>query len=355
MKALLYEGPSRVALRDVPKPAIGPGEALVRVEACGLCGTDLLKIFGPALAPPVAIGHEVAGVVQALGRGVKGFKIGDRVVVAHHAPCYKCHYCARGSHSMCREFKRTNIVPGGFSQFIQVSAAHVKHTMLKIPAKLGFAEASQVEPLACVLRNVRRLAPRKGDAVVIVGLGSIGLMSAQAFARKGAQVIGLDLDESRVALAKKAGIKHASTGERAEELIGELSDGRGADILIFTVGTPALVAERLKWLRDGGTLNVFSSFHPDGGAFPLNPFYHREINIISSYSAAPEDLREALSLIAKGEIAMTPQTKDRFALEDWDEAVRRVRSREIFKAIFLPQTSSTRSVSSRELPQEAAL
>src|SRR5438309_2080363 len=156
MKALVYEGPQRVHLQDVPAPEIGEREALVQVEACGICGTDLSKIFNSSLRPPVPLGHEVAGRIEKIGRGVKGFKVADRVVVAHHTPCLECHYCLRGHQSMCREFKRTNLDPGGFAQFIRVTEKHLKQTTLKIPPKIDFATASQVEPLACCLRNARR-------------------------------------------------------------------------------------------------------------------------------------------------------------------------------------------------------
>src|SRR5208282_2976189 len=156
MKALVYEAPQRVSLQEVPIPEIGAREALVQVEACGLCGTDIVKIYNESLQPPIPLGHEVAGRIEELGSGATKFKVGDRVVVAHHVPCFECHYCRRGHPSMCREFKRTNLFPGGLAQFVRVSEQHLKHTTFKIPAKVGFTEASQTEPLACCLRNARR-------------------------------------------------------------------------------------------------------------------------------------------------------------------------------------------------------
>lgn len=343
MKALVYEGPQSVVLRDVPVPEIGEREALVQVEACGLCGTDLVKIYNGNAKPPLPLGHEVAGRIQKTGPGVKGFKAGDRVVVAHHVPCFECHYCRRGSPSMCREFKRTNLDPGGFAQFVRVSERHLAHTTLKIPAKLGFAAASQTEPLACCLRNARRLGLEKGDLAVIIGLGSIGLMTAQVLALRGVTVAAADLDPQRVRIAQKAGIEHAYTGKdgRLEETLRSLSDYRGADALIFTAGTPQLVAQRLAWLRDGGTLNVFASFHPEPNArLDLNELYRRELRVLASYSPAVEDLREALRLIASGEIAMEPHASCAFPMERFQEALRRARGREILKAILLPQKAA---------------
>ena len=244
---------------------------------------------------------------------------------------------------MCRDFKSSNLDPGGFAQFVRVTEQHLKHTTLKIPAKLDFLTASQVEPLACCLRNVRRLGLEKGDTAAIIGLGAIGLMTAQVLAYKGITVIGIDLDSQRVKTAQKAGIEHAYTGKdsRVEETIRSLSGYRGADALILTAGAPELAPQRLSWLRDGGTLNIFASFHPDSKApFDLNEIYHRELRIISSYSPAIEDLQEALRLIVHGEIDMDFHVRQAFSMDQFQEAVRQVRGREILKAIVLPQKAA---------------
>lgn len=342
MKALLYESAGRLALREVAVPTIGDGEALVAVEACGLCGSDILKIDSRIRELPVPLGHELAGRIVELGAGVKGFKKGDRVVVAHHVPCLDCHYCRRGSESMCREFKRSNLDPGGFSQFTRVSSRHVRHTMLKIPKGLAFERAAMTEPLACCLRNVRRMRLTRGDTAVVVGLGFIGLMTSQLLAREGVAVIGLDLDPIRVRLAQKLGVERAYTGKEgnAQSVVLSETGGRGADALVFTAGTPGLVAERLSWVRDGGTVNVFAGFRPDSTLhLDLDALYHRELTLMSSYSPQLEDLRAALALIAEGAVDVDPYTRERFPLERYEEALRRVRGREIVKAVFAPSRS----------------
>lgn len=340
MKALLYEGPQKVNLKEVPVPEIGDGEALVAIEACGLCGTDILKITQGKLPPPIPLGHEVAGKVAALGKGVKGFALGDRVLVAHHVPCGECRFCARGSETMCAEFKRTNLDPGGFSEFARVSARHVANTMLKLPKRLDASTASQTEPLACCIRNAKRLGLGDGDLAVVIGLGSIGLMMAQVLRTRGVTVVGFDLQPARVRQAQKLGLEHAYTGKegREEELLRSLSGRRGADALIFTAGTPSLITERLGWLRDGGTVNVFASFHPDPTLrLDLNAVYHRELTLLASYSATPADLREALALIEADKIDLDPYIRHTFSLDRFPEALRQARGREILKAILLPQ------------------
>ena len=340
MKAVLYDGPQKVSVRELPVPAIADGEALVAVEACGLCGTDIVKITQGRQPPPVPLGHEVSGKVVALGKGVRGFKAGDRVLVAHHVPCGECHFCSRGSETMCSEFKRTNLDPGGFSEFIRVSARHVARTMLKVPREIDFNTASQTEPLACCIRNAKRLGLREGDAAVVIGLGAIGLMMAQVLKARGVTVLGFDLEPSRVKLAQKLGLEHAYTGRegRSEETVRSLSGRRGADAIVFTAGTPGLLAERLSWVRDGGALNVFASFHPDPHVrLDLNAVYLRELRVFSSYSATPEDLREALELIRTGAVDLEPYTRHTFPLSRFPEALRQARGREILKAIVQPQ------------------
>lgn len=341
MKALLCLGHGSVALRDVPVPALGRGEALVAPEVCGLCGSDLLKLVPGGHSKPGPLGHEVAGRIAALGPGVRGFKVGERVVVAHHVPCYRCHYCLRGSTSMCLEFKRSNLDPGGFAELVRVSARHVAHTMLPIPAGLGFAEASLCEPIACCLRDLRRLKPRAGDTVVVVGLGFIGLLFSRLLLNLGAVPVGLDLDSARLGLARRLGVRRVfpGWGPEAAKAVQVLSGGRGADTVLFTAGPPSLAGECFSWLRDGGTVNLFASFplNDHFGRLDLNQVYHRELTVLTGYSAEPRDLREALRLLASGEVDPKPFVRWRYPLERFDEALRLFRSRRILKALFTPR------------------
>lgn len=333
MKAILYERASGAVLRDVPVPAIGPGEALIAVDACGLCGTDLMKLA--AKAPEAVLGHEVAGRVARLGKGARGVKEGDRVVVAHHVPCLKCHYCLRGSFSMCRQFKSTNIEPGGFSEYLRASSLHVQRTVLKIPKKLGSLEASQTEPLACCLRNVKRLGSRAGDVVGVVGLGAIGLMTAQLLKARGVSVVGLDLDAARAKALSPWG-RGFTDAAALEAAAFSASSGRGLDALVLTAGPASNAADRLSWIRAGGTLDIFASFHPPEAALDLNVFYHRELSVVTSYSPAIEDLEESLALIATGRFSVAALKPKTYPLTGFAEAERAVRARETMKAILVP-------------------
>ncbi len=340
MKALVYQGRKDIQLQDIPVPEIGDGEILLCVEACGLCGSDFLKIDADIKDRTVHLGHELAGRVHALGAGVTKFKKGDRIVVSHHVPCLDCHYCSRGSESMCREFKRTNLDPGGFAEYVRVSARHVEHVAFKIPAKLSFTHATMIEPLACILRNIRRIDAREGDTVVVVGLGFIGLLSSLALKRIGATVIGIDIDHVRVRLANKLGIQHAYTGKDGggiPRLITQLTHNRGADALISTAGPSSLIPPRFEWVRDGGVINIFAGYTSQPKAqINLDTVYHRELTILSSYSPQIQDLEEAHRIIVNEEIDVSLFARDTFGLEEFEEALRQIRGREIVKAILLP-------------------
>lgn len=340
MKALLYQPDGKVELREVPVPEAGAGEALLAVDACGLCGSDIVKLARTGLRPPVPLGHEVAGRIAALGRGASGFSLGQRVIVAHHVPCFQCHYCRRGQESMCREFKRSNLDPGGFSQFVRLSARHVSHVLLPIPEGLSSAEACMSEPLACCLRNVRRLGLREGDTAAVVGLGFIGLLTSQLLESRKVRVLGLDIDPARAELARSMGVFRAWAGEEeaARRELFSLTEGRGADAMVFTAGTPELAAGRLSWLRDGGALNIFASFHPSSSmSLDLNEVYHREISVSASYSPQVQDLKESLALLAERTIDVSPYTRSVFPLSGFEEALSKVRSRSVVKALFLPE------------------
>jgi L-iditol 2-dehydrogenase len=333
MKAILYRPSSGAALCEVPVPTISDAEALIAVDACGLCGTDLMKLSSKP--PQAVLGHEIAGRIHEVGRKVKGFAKGDRVILAHHVPCLDCHYCKRGSYSMCRQFKATNVEPGGFSELVRASELHVKHALFKIPDGLDAIAASQTEPLSCCLRNVKRLKTGEGDTVGIIGLGAVGLMTAQLLKSRKVSVLGLDLDAARAEGLAPYGEGFTTPGE-FEAAIRARTEGRGLDALIFTAGPASMVSERVGWLRDGGTLNIFASFHPSQAQLDLNAVYHRELTIMSSYSPAPEDLPESLELIASGAFSVEALKPKTFGLEEFEQAAREIRDRKILKAVLVP-------------------
>jgi L-iditol 2-dehydrogenase len=332
MKAILAKD-GAAALSDIPVPNIIDGELLLTLDVCGLCGTDVMKL--DTRAGGAILGHELVGRVAKAGKGAP-FREGDRVVVSHHVPCLNCHYCRKGQESMCRQFKETNIEPGGFSEFVRIPALHAAHTAFLVPESVSSLAASQTEPLACVLRNVKRLNVSAGDVVGIVGLGAIGQMTGQLLKLRGVTPVGLDLDARRVSQFLRWGF--ATTGaEDFAETGARVSADRGFDAIVYSAGTPGLVARSLDYLRDGGVVNIFASFHPDHVLpLDLNAVYSRELTVVSSYSPALVDLKEAFDLIVSGAfdpLALSPAS---FPLSAFAEAVAAVKSRETLKSVLVP-------------------
>jgi L-iditol 2-dehydrogenase len=320
-------------------PPLEDGDVLLRVKACGVCFSDVHKIRFQPLEKPAILGHEIAGEVVQIGNGVGKFKVGDRVVVAHHVPCLLCHYCRHGNISMCSQFKKTNLDPGGFAEFVRVPAVHVANVAFPIPNGLTENEASFMEPLGCCVRALRRAGIKQSDVVVLLGLGSIGLLLLQLIRNAGAECIGLDLDQGRRDVAKRFGLSAAFVGRELEfeQYLAKATQDRGADILLLTAGTPTIVSTGLGWLRNGGTCMIFASLHPDSKvAVDWNQLYYRELNLISSYSAAPADLEDALELLGKGVVRVADLTHNTFPLEQFSDAVNAIESRKILKAIITP-------------------
>ena len=287
----------------------------------------------------MVLGHEVAGDVVEAGSDVTKFKIGDRVAVAHHVPCLRCHYCRRGNISMCPQFKKTNLDPGGFAEFVRVPAIHVESVAFPIPDGLSDSEASFMEPLGCCVRAVNRAGVQRSDVVVLVGLGSIGLLLLQLIRHAGAECIGIDLDQKRREFAREFGLSAAFAKPEPgfQEHLAKITEGRGADGVLLTAGNPTLISTALTWLREGGTCTVFASLHPESNVrLDWNQLYYRELNIVSSYSASPADLAEALELLGKEVVRVAGLTRNTFPLEQFSDALAAIESRAILKAIMTP-------------------
>jgi len=301
MKQLFCSATGVIELIDAPSPIIGAGEVLVRMNCCGICGTDLMKVYAPEIAKPVQLGHEVVGVIEMVGDGVMRFAPGQRVALAHHVPDFSSHYTRRGSAPMDRLFQRTNIDPGGFAEFMRVSALHVQHTLQPLPDDMPDLRAVFMEPLACCLRALDRIALVEGDAALIVGVGAVGLLFAPLLADRSVTTFAVDVRQARLDLAAQWG---ATQGFLANDANGAAAlhawtDGRGVDLVLLTVLTRATLELAMAALRDGGVLLLFG-VKPET-VLPLNwwDVWRREINVVSSYSATPDLLPRALAILRR--------------------------------------------------------
>ena len=336
MKAAVLREAGRLGLERWPRPVIGAGEALLRLRGCGLCGSDIAKIGAVGTKVPVVLGHEIVGDVVEIGVGVAGVAVGDRAVAAHHVPCGACHFCRRGSESMCAAFKASNLDPGGFAEYVRVPAENVRHAMFRIPRHVSDEAASFVEPLACCLRAVRRARVEPGDTAAVVGLGSIGCLFVQLLHRAGARVIGVDLLAERVALAKRLGAEAAGTPDSSAPLVRDLSDGRGADHVVVTGGGAAVLPWAAAALRDGGGVHYFAGGGGDALPIPLDTLYKRELTVTATYSSSPADLAAAFALIAGGEVSTEPLVSHRLPLDRVDEGVALMRRQAAMKVFVTP-------------------
>lgn len=337
MKAIIYYSYNDIRMENRGIPTIGENELLVCVHGCGLCGSDILKIVQQA-APPVILGHELTGTIVERGKAVSHFEVGQRVIVAHHVPCGVCHYCRHANYSMCAAFKSSNIDPCGFSEYIRVPAAHVRHTTLALPATLSDEEGSFVEPLACCVRAVQRTPILPGDSVVVMGLGSVGLLMLQAVRAVGAaQAYGVDLLPERLQLALNLGADAAFQAPPDEhalrDLLNPLTEGRGADAVILTAPGIKPFMQAVASTRKGGTITIFAAHH-GAASFDLERIYQQELTITSAYSSSPETLRIALDLLATRKVRVDRLISHRLPLERFSEGVALMRERKALKVYF---------------------
>ncbi|HVN04000.1 MAG TPA: alcohol dehydrogenase catalytic domain-containing protein [Bryobacteraceae bacterium] len=323
MHAAVYKGQSVVAVEQVPTPEIGPGELLVRVEACGICHTDLKKIEHNLLAPPRIYGHETAGVVVRVGRQVSRFAPGDRVVVFHHIPCKSCFYCQHKLYAQCPVYKRVGVTAGfepaggGFSQYVRVMDWIVDQGVERIPDGVSFERASFVEPLNTCLKAVVQCAPQRDETAVVIGQGPIGLLFTMLLRRTGAQIVATDTIAARRELSRRCGSQQTwdpcETNVEAE--IRGLTGNRGADLVIVAASVPGIVEQAIKLSRPGARILLFAQTSEtervdvSGAAICVG-----ERTLFGCYSASVDLQRESAELVFSGELPVEELISHRLPL-----------------------------------------
>lgn len=332
MLAGVYRGAGQVAVEEVPVPSIGDGEVLIRVAACGVCGTDIKKIQHGFLPPPLILGHEMAGTVEAVGAGVKLWRPGDRVVSFHHVPCGDCFYCARKLFSQCATYKKVGVTAGfspaggGFSEYVRVMPWIAARGMVAIPPEVSFEEATFVEPVNTCLKCVHKGGVQAGDTVLVIGQGPIGLLLMLIARLQGATVLTTDLMPERRARSLACGADAAlDPGDRAaiDAEIGWRTEGRGADVVLVAVPSPALVAEALALTRPGGRVVLFAHNDPQMRMeVPAAPIGIEEKELAGSYSASIELQAESARLVFSRALPVADLISHRFPLDRIGDALR---------------------------------
>ena len=349
MKAAVYVGNQTIDVRDIPTPSIEEGEILIRVEACGICHTDLKKIEYDLLAAPRVYGHETAGVVAAVGEGVKQFVPGDRVVAFHHIPCLACFYCERRFYAQCPGYRKVGITAGyepaggGFAQYVRVMDWIVRQGVEKIPDGVSFERASLVEPLNTCHKAVDQADPQPGDLCVVMGQGPIGLMFTMLVRRTGAHVVATDTMPARMKLARKFGALEVWNPLETPDIdsrIKAMSCGRGADIVFVAVSSPGIVEQAIRTSRPGAKILLFSQtsdkerIDVSGADICVG-----ERTLFGSYSASIDLQKESARLVFSGELPVEELVSHRFPLDRIESGFRLARrpDERSLKIIVQPQ------------------
>lgn len=324
MRAAVYRGINDVRIETVPVPEIGPGELLIKVHTCGICGTDLKKISTGSHSAPRIFGHETSGTIAAIGSGISNFAVGDRVMVFHHIPCQDCYYCRRKVFAQCPVYKKVGCTAGfepsggGFAEYVRVMDWIVGRGVVRIPDDVSFEQAAFIEPVNTCLKGIKALNLAPGETVLVIGQGPIGIILAVLAQRAGARVVASDLHERRLTIANSYGIRETiSAGQgNVVERIRQLTEGRGADAVILAVGGNSLIQTAMNAARYGGRVMLFAqTVHGEAVIDPAAVCVD-EKTLLGSYSASIDLQDETVQFVLSGEVDLAGLISHRFPLQD---------------------------------------
>jgi L-iditol 2-dehydrogenase len=331
MKTASVKDSSIISIDETQRPPLNSGDILVQMYACGICGSDLEKVFGQYGQPSMRLGHEPAGMVLDVGSDVIEFKKGDRVFTHHHVSCYDCHFCNHGNETMCKKYSETNLSPCGLSEEYVVPAWNVSHGgVLKISDSLSFEEAAMIEPLACCVRAWTKYSFRENDSVAIFGVGPTGMMHVMlAQAKKFSKILCFDINDFRLDFAKKFNITESihSTDEHRKQKVLDHTDGRGIDVAIVATSSLKALDDAIDMVRKGGVVMMFGV--PSKGAMinlDMSKVYSKEITLVTSYAASDADTKEALRLIESSQIDVKQLITHTYSIDDTQKAFEHAKS-----------------------------
>ena len=330
MQAAVYRGKNDVRLETVRVPEIGPGEILIKVHTCGICGTDLKKIATGSHSAPRIFGHETSGTVAAIGPRVTRFVTGDRVMVFHHIPCGSCYYCLHKTFAQCETYKKVGCTAGfepsggGFAEYVRVMDWIVEKGTVPIPEGTSFEQACFVEPVNTCMKGIERMALESGETVLVIGQGPIGIILSVLAKRAGATVITSDLYEPRLTMGKDFGLDNAINASRADVVaeVRSRTEGRGADASILAVGSNGLIRTAMEAVRPGGRVLLFAQTQHSETVFDPAVVCVDEKTLIGSYSASVDLQQQSVDLVMGREMVLERLISHRFPLTRAVEALR---------------------------------
>ena len=333
MKTASVKEPSVISVDEIENPQLTSGDILVQMQACGICGSDLEKVFGQYGQPSMRLGHEPSGIILDVGSDVTEFKKGDRVFTHHHVPCYDCHFCNHGNETMCQKYSETNLSPCGLSEEYVVPAWNVSHGgVLKISDSLSYEEAAMIEPLACCVRAWSKFSYQEGDSTAIFGVGPTGMMHVMlARAKKFSKIFCFDVNNFRLDFAKKFNITDSisSMDENRKQKILDNTDGQGVDVAIVATSSLKALDDAIDVTRKGGVVMMFGV--PSKGAkldLDMSKIYSKEITLVTSYAASDADTKAALHLIESSQIDVKQLITHTYSISDTQKAFDHARTGE---------------------------
>lgn len=325
MKAAVAHDFNDIRIEEMPIPDVGPREALVKIAACGVCSGDVMPWYIRKKAP-IVLGHEPAGTIVEVGNEVKNFRVGDRVAMHHHAPCFTCRYCRRGDYVQCDTWRRSRLFPGGIAEFVKIPEENLYGDTLRMPDSVSMEDATLTEPTACAVKGFKRARIRPGDVVLITGLGTMGQLNVVLARHYGAKtLIAADFNEFRCNYAARLGADVVVNLKEQYlfEAVKTATGGEMADIVVVGPSSIKAMEDGIRCCGSGGTVLLFTPT-PKEDNLLINPhdIYFNEISLVPSYSCGPFDTREALELIEMGVVNAEKIATHRFPLEKTGEAFR---------------------------------
>ena len=329
MQAAVYRGVNDVRVETVPVPRIGPGEILLRVHSCGVCGTDLKKIATGSHSAPRIFGHETSGVVAAVGENVHQFRAGDRVIVFHHIPCRECFYCQHKTFAQCPTYKKVGCTAGfepsggGFAEYVRVMDWIVEHGTVRIPDGVSFEQACFVEPVNTCMKGIEALRLRQGETVLGIGQGPIGILLSVLARRAGASLITSDLYPERLKIGASFGLDNSIDASRVNvvDRVRELTEGRGADAVILAVGGNSLIRTAMDAARPGGRVLLFAQTQHGEAVIDPAAICVDEKTLVGSYSASVDLQDESVRFVMNREMDLERLVSHRFPIEESTQAL----------------------------------
>lgn len=314
-----------IRIEDIPIPKIGPRDVILKTKASGICSGDVMPWYIEKKAPLV-LGHEPAGEIVEVGSDVTSFRPGDRVFVHHHAPCFTCKYCKRGDYVQCDTWKKTKIIPGGISEYILIPEINLENDTLNLTDGLSYEDGTLIEPLACVIKGLKRAKVINGDTVLVIGLGFMGILNGIVARRYGAgRLIGADKVPYRLNRAMELGFDDVIDVSRVKvkEVLNEITGGNMAELVIVCPNSVDAMKDGISSIGPGGTVLMFAPIKPDE-RLTINPneLYFKDISIVTSYSCGPTDTADALDLLKEGTVKAENLITHRFPIEKTAEAFR---------------------------------